>query len=146
MTWRRRTISRIQLDRLFSRFPAIYWLCWNLGLAWQNGLFLRNDKKMARILSGVGDGCDSCLAPRSMWTDEEAIQDGFSMNRTYGIPRRPGLTFLGTVRGSSSRRLVILKPDKACAIPLSHSGNQPVSPSPIRLEAVKLLCEGIVFF
>ena len=52
-------------------------------MAWQNGLFLRNDKKMARILSGVGDGCDSCLAPRSMWTDEEAIQDGFSMNRTY---------------------------------------------------------------
>ena len=37
---------------------------------------------MDRLLSGVGDGCDSCLAPRSMWTDEETIDQGFPKNRT----------------------------------------------------------------
>merc|ERR1712013_504032 len=43
----------------------------------------RNDKKMARILTGLGDGCDSCLAPRSTWSDVEAIEDGFVMDRSY---------------------------------------------------------------
>lgn len=38
---------------------------------------------MARILTGLGDGCDSCLAPRSTWSDVEAIEDGFVMDRSY---------------------------------------------------------------
>ena len=38
---------------------------------------------MARILTGIGYGCDSCLAPKSSWTDVEAIEDGFEMNRNY---------------------------------------------------------------
>ena len=43
----------------------------------------RNDKKMARILTGLGDGCDSCLAPRSAWNDVEAIEGGFAIDRNY---------------------------------------------------------------
>ena len=46
-------------------------------------LYLRNDKKMDRLLTGVGDGCDSCLAPRSSWTDEDAILEGFPMDRDF---------------------------------------------------------------
>ena len=42
---------------------------------------------MDRLLTGVGDGCDSCLTPRSMWTDAEAISEGFVMNRTIDITR-----------------------------------------------------------
>ena len=38
---------------------------------------------MDRILTGVGDGCDSCLTPRHMWTDEATIEGGFPMNRTF---------------------------------------------------------------
>ena len=33
-------------------------------------------------MSGVGDGCDSCLVPRALWTDEETIDEGFPKNRT----------------------------------------------------------------
>ena len=43
---------------------------------------LRSDKKMDRLMSGVGDGCDSCLTPRHLWTDEEMIEEGFPKNRT----------------------------------------------------------------
>ena len=42
---------------------------------------------MDRLLTGVGDGCDSCLTPRSMWTDPEAISEGFVINRTIDIIR-----------------------------------------------------------
>ena len=42
----------------------------------------RTDKKMDRLLTGVGDGCDSCLVPRAMWTDEMTIAEGFPKNRT----------------------------------------------------------------
>ena len=38
---------------------------------------------MARILTGIGYGCDSCLAPKSSWTDVDSIEDGFEMNRNY---------------------------------------------------------------
>ena len=38
---------------------------------------------MDRILTGVGDGCDSCLAPRVLWTNEESISEGFPLNRTF---------------------------------------------------------------
>ena len=44
--------------------------------------FYRNDKKMDRLLTGVGDGCDSCLIPRKLWTDMDTIEDGFPMSRT----------------------------------------------------------------
>ena len=43
----------------------------------------RSDKKMDRLLSGIGDGCDSCVAPRSLWHDLEAIKEGFPMNRSF---------------------------------------------------------------
>ena len=43
----------------------------------------RSDKKMDRLLSGVGDGCDSCLTPRGLWTDLETIEEGFPKNRTF---------------------------------------------------------------
>ena len=42
----------------------------------------RTDKKMDRLLSGVGDGCDSCLAHRSLWTDLDSIEQGFECDRT----------------------------------------------------------------
>ena len=38
---------------------------------------------MARILTGLGDGCDSCLAPRSAWNDVEAIEEGFVIDRNF---------------------------------------------------------------
>ena len=34
-------------------------------------------------MTGVGDGCDSCLAPRVLWTDEDAIEVGFPKDRTF---------------------------------------------------------------
>ena len=37
---------------------------------------------MDRLLTGVGDGCDHCLTPRHLWTDEETIEEGFPKNRT----------------------------------------------------------------
>ena len=37
---------------------------------------------MDRLLTGVGDGCDSCLVPRYLWHDEDTIDEGFPMNRT----------------------------------------------------------------
>ena len=42
----------------------------------------RTDKKMDRLLSGVGDGCDSCLAHRSLWTNLDSIEEGFACDRT----------------------------------------------------------------
>ena len=38
---------------------------------------------MDRLLSGIGDGCDSCLTPRRLWTDIETIEEGFPKNRTF---------------------------------------------------------------
>jgi hypothetical protein len=32
----------------------------------------------------VGDGCDSCLVPRNLWTNKEKIKEGFVMDRTLG--------------------------------------------------------------
>ena len=37
---------------------------------------------MDRLMSGVGDGCDSCLIPRALWTDDDTIDEGFPKNRT----------------------------------------------------------------
>ena len=37
---------------------------------------------MDRLMSGVGDGCDSCLIPRSLWTDQDTIEEGFPRDRT----------------------------------------------------------------
>ena len=33
-------------------------------------------------MTGVKDGCDSCLFPRQTWTLEQQIDDGFPKNRT----------------------------------------------------------------
>ena len=38
---------------------------------------------MDRLLTGVGDGCDSCLTPRYLWTDLDTIETGFPKNRTF---------------------------------------------------------------
>ena len=38
---------------------------------------------MDRILSGVGDGCDSCLASRLDWHNLESIEAGFPMDRSF---------------------------------------------------------------
>ena len=38
---------------------------------------------MDRLLTGVGDGCDSCTAPRSLWSNPAAIDAGFSMDRSF---------------------------------------------------------------
>ena len=43
----------------------------------------RNDKKMDRLLTGISDGCDSCLTPRYLWTDIETINEGFPKDRTF---------------------------------------------------------------
>ena len=44
---------------------------------------------MDRLLTGVGDGCDSCVTPRALWTDAGAIMEGFPINRTIeGIRER----------------------------------------------------------
>ena len=37
---------------------------------------------MDRILSGIGHGCDNCLAAPNLWADLSAIDDGFPKNRT----------------------------------------------------------------
>ena len=42
----------------------------------------RNDKKMDRILTGVGDGCDNCLAAPKLWSDLTAIEAGFPKDHT----------------------------------------------------------------
>ena len=42
----------------------------------------RNDKKMDRILTGIGDGCDNCLVKKALWTDITTIDAGFSCDRT----------------------------------------------------------------
>ena len=34
------------------------------------------------FLSGVGDGCDNCLAAPKLWADLEAIEAGFPHDRT----------------------------------------------------------------
>ena len=39
---------------------------------------------MDRMLTGIGDGCDSCLTPRNLWTDLDTIENGFPKNRTFG--------------------------------------------------------------
>ena len=36
------------------------------------------------VIKGVGDGCDSCLYPRDLWTNPDIIEEGFEMNRTRG--------------------------------------------------------------
>ena len=36
---------------------------------------------MDRHLTGIGDGCDSCLTPRKLWTDLDTIETGFAKNR-----------------------------------------------------------------
>ena len=38
---------------------------------------------MDRILTGVGDGCDSCITPRNLWHDLDSINAGFPMNRSF---------------------------------------------------------------
>ena len=38
---------------------------------------------MDRLISGVGDGCDSCTAPRALWHNLAAIEAGFSMDRSF---------------------------------------------------------------
>ena len=42
----------------------------------------RSDKKMDRLLTGIGDGCDNCLAAPNSWADLAAIEAGFPKNRT----------------------------------------------------------------
>ena len=44
--------------------------------------YFRNDKKMDRILTGVGDGCDNCLVRKELWTDIPTIESGFPNDRT----------------------------------------------------------------
>ena len=44
--------------------------------------YSRNDKKMDRILTGVGDGCDNCLVHKNLWTDMDQIDAGFPKDRT----------------------------------------------------------------
>ena len=46
-------------------------------------ILIRCDKKMDRILTGVGDGCDSCITPRNLWHDLDSINAGFPMNRSF---------------------------------------------------------------
>ena len=38
---------------------------------------------MDRLLTGVGNECDSCTAPRSLWSNPAAIDAGFSMDRSF---------------------------------------------------------------
>ena len=35
----------------------------------------------------MGDGCDSCLTPRDLWTDIDKIEEGFEMDRSLGRVR-----------------------------------------------------------
>ena len=42
----------------------------------------RNDKKMDRLLTGIGDGCDNCVAPPNTWADVTAIEAGFPKDRS----------------------------------------------------------------
>ena len=37
---------------------------------------------MDRLLTGIGDGCDSCLAPPSSWADMSAVEAGFPKDRS----------------------------------------------------------------
>jgi hypothetical protein len=43
----------------------------------------RHDKKMDRLLTGIGDGCDLCTAPREVWNISEVIEDDlFEVDRS----------------------------------------------------------------
>ena len=59
---------------------------------------------MDRLLSGVGDGCDSCLTPRNMWTDEDQIEEGFPKNRTLENVRETWESLSRTKSGEIFRR------------------------------------------
>ena len=65
-------------------FQPINLLLWNITAL--SSVILphcfRNDKKMDRILTGVGDGCDNCLVKKELWTDIPTIESGFSCDRT----------------------------------------------------------------
>ena len=37
---------------------------------------------MDRLLTGIGDGCDNCVAPPSTWSDVTAIEAGFPKDRS----------------------------------------------------------------
>ena len=39
------------------------------------------------FFSGIGDGCDSCLAAPKLWCDLTAIEDGFPLDRTLETVR-----------------------------------------------------------
>ena len=59
---------------------------------------------MDRLMSGVGDGCDSCLAPRSKWTDEDAINDGFPMDRNFEKTRETWANLPRNAKGDIVKR------------------------------------------
>ena len=69
----------------YNRAPQAYKLAplkYNGALLWHINTLFRNDKKMDRILTGVGDGCDNCLVKKELWTDIPTIESGFSCDRT----------------------------------------------------------------
>ena len=37
---------------------------------------------MDRWLTGIGDGCDSCLAPPNSWADMSAVEASFPKDRS----------------------------------------------------------------
>ena len=41
-----------------------------------------NSFKACFFISGIGDGCDSCLAAPNLWCDLTAIDAGFPLDRT----------------------------------------------------------------
>ena len=45
----------------------------------------RNDKKMDRLLTGIGDGCDNSVAAPCTWSDVNAIEAGFPKDRNLEL-------------------------------------------------------------
>ena len=45
----------------------------------------RADKKMIRLLTGLGDGCDICTVSPLLWSDVEQVEIGFPPDRNIGI-------------------------------------------------------------
>ena len=79
----------------------------------------RNDKKMDRLLTGIGDGCDSCLAPPNSWADLSAVEAGFPKDRTIESLRATYDSLEKDSQGVLKKRLEIMKQDRVSAMKFS---------------------------
>ena len=58
---------------------------------------------MDRHLTGIGDGCDSCLVAPRMWNDLDVIEEGFPKDRTLETLRETFSTLRRNAKGEIVR-------------------------------------------